>query len=109
MGMAVRHPMRQELHGSGGVEGRVWSSGAPGPHNGAVKPAAKRPTATATDRRTGQDRRRREEPAPRGWERRRGVEPRRPEVQELDITPSQWDALHSDAFPPAATAPADKA
>lgn len=52
-----------------------------------------------TDRRSGQDRRQRDDSAPRGWERRRGVEPRRPEVQEIDLTPSQWDALHSDAFP----------
>jgi hypothetical protein len=57
------------------------------------------------ERRSGQDRRRREATPPGGWERRRNVEPRKPEVIELEISPSQWDALQSE-FPPAgATTP----
>ena len=42
---------------------------------------------------------------PGGWERRRNVEPRKPEVVELEISPSQWDELQSE-FPHAgSTAP----
>ena len=51
------------------------------------------------ERRSGKDRRRRESTPPAGWERRRSVEPRKPDVAELEITPSQWDLLHGDAFP----------
>jgi hypothetical protein len=51
------------------------------------------------ERRSGNDRRRRESTPPAGWERRRSVEPRKPDVAELEITPSQWDLLHGDAFP----------
>lgn len=58
------------------------------------KPAAM-PRWPAVDRRTGQDRRERDLPPP-GRERRRGVEPRRPEVTELDLTPSQWGALKDE-------------
>lgn len=47
----------------------------------------------ALDRRSGTDRRQREQGAPDGHERRVGLEPRRPEVHELSITPSQWAAL----------------
>jgi hypothetical protein len=49
------------------------------------------------ERRTGNDRRRRETSPPASWERRRAIEPRKPEVAELEMTPSQWDALHDDA------------
>lgn len=50
--------------------------------------------AGPTERRSGQDRRRAEssEP-PHGRERRRNVEPRKPDVAELDLSLSQWDAL----------------
>lgn len=60
----------------------------------------------ASERRSGRDRRQRDDPPPRGRDRRRGLEPRRPEVLELELTPSQWDALHSEAFPVTAKAPA---
>jgi hypothetical protein len=57
------------------------------------------------ERRSGQDRRRRDAAPPGGWERRRNVEPRKPDVVELEISPSQWDALQSE-FPHAgSTAP----
>jgi len=49
------------------------------------------------ERRIGADRRRRDAGPPGGWERRRNVEPRKPEVTELEFTPSQWDALQGDA------------
>jgi len=39
---------------------------------------------------------------PGGWERRRNVEPRKPEVTELEISPSQWDALQGEVQPAAA-------
>jgi hypothetical protein len=55
-----------------------------------------KPSTASLERRSGHDRRQREDAPPRGWDRRRGVEPRRPEVVELDLTPSQWDALGGD-------------
>ncbi|QAZ38701.1 hypothetical protein C1M51_04250 [Methylibium sp. Pch-M] len=52
-------------------------------------------TASPTERRTGLDRRRTESPEPPGGrERRRNVEPRKPDVAELDLSLSQWDALN---------------
>jgi hypothetical protein len=54
------------------------------------------------ERRSGQDRRRLEGTPPTGRERRRAIEPRKPEVAELEMTPSQWDAL-LDAAPRAAS------
>jgi hypothetical protein len=51
------------------------------------------------DRRTGHDRRQADQGLPRGRERRVGIEPRKPEVVELQITPSDWVALR-DAMPP---------
>jgi hypothetical protein len=59
-------------------------------------PAHKPGTA---ERRTGLDRRRHEGKPPLGWERRRSVEPRKPEVAELDLTESQWGALQGDPVP----------
>ena len=55
--------------------------------------------AQSVERRSGKDRRRHESQPPGTWERRRSVEPRKPEVAELEITPSQWDLLHGDALP----------
>ncbi|HMO48091.1 MAG TPA: hypothetical protein PKB14_18925 [Rubrivivax sp.] len=62
----------------------------------------------ATERRTGRDRRQTEGTPPSGWERRRRMEPRRPEVVELEMTPSQWDALHGDVRVPLAGVPNGK-
>jgi len=53
--------------------------------------------AGSNERRSGNDRRRRESPSPPSWERRRAIEPRKPEVAELELTTSQWDALQEDA------------
>lgn len=52
-------------------------------------------TAKATvERRSGKDRRVAELPAPKGRERRRTAEPRKPEVTEIDMTASQWGRLN---------------
>jgi len=45
------------------------------------------------ERRAGADRRRVDKGPPGSHERRRNVEPRRPEVEEIDMSPSEWDAL----------------
>jgi hypothetical protein len=55
--------------------------------------------ARSVERRSGNDRRLDESLPPGTWERRRSVEPRKPDVAELEITPSQWDLLHADALP----------
>lgn len=56
--------------------------------------------AGPTERRSGQDRRRAESSGPPGGrERRRNVEPRKPDVAELDLSPSQWDALNELPLP----------
>lgn len=58
-----------------------------------------RPPATG-DRRTGADRRKADQGPPKGTrERRVSVEPRKPEVQELDLSASDWAALDS-VLPP---------
>lgn len=57
-----------------------------------------------TDRRSGVDRRRVDKGPPGRVERRRVVEPRKPEVAELNLTDSEWGALSEQAFP----APAPK-
>ena len=53
--------------------------------------------AVAVERRLGNDRRRRDSAPPASWERRRSIEPRKPEVVEMEMTPSQWDALDGSA------------
>lgn len=67
----------------------------------APAPTTPRPPA---ERRSGHDRRRRDAAPPGGWERRRNVEARKPEVIELEISPSQWDELQSE-FPHAGATP----
>jgi hypothetical protein len=48
------------------------------------------------DRRSGRDRRQVDHGPPPGVrERRVSVEPRKPEVVEREITPSEWDSLNS--------------
>lgn len=62
----------------------------------------------AGDRRSGVDRRKVDKGPPGGRERRVGIEPRRPEVVEREVSPSEWDSLR-DTLPPApAPAPAPK-
>jgi hypothetical protein len=51
----------------------------------------------AVERRLGNDRRKLDSEPPVSWERRRSIEPRRPEVVEMEMTPSQWDALDGSA------------
>ena len=58
---------------------------------------AKKSSTPPTDRRSGVDRRKVDVgPPPGRRERRRGIEPRQPEVQELQLTESQWGALDQD-------------
>jgi len=58
------------------------------------------------DRRSGADRRRADKGLPGRADRRRVVEPRKPEVAELDISDSEWGALTEQAFiAPAAKKP----
>ena len=52
------------------------------------------------DRRSGKDRRQVEEGPPPGKpERRRGLEPRQPDVIELQLTDSEWSALGQQISP----------
>jgi hypothetical protein len=44
----------------------------------------------APERRAGIDRRRVDLGPPNGIERRKGMEPRKPDVQEVDLTASDW-------------------
>ena len=61
----------------------------------------KRDPDHAVDRRTGHDRRRHDGPPPGGHERRTGLEPRQPDVHELELTPSQWSRLFGHDTVPA--------
>ncbi len=63
--------------------------------------------APTKERRTGDDRRKRDLARPAG-ERRRAVEPRKPEVTELDLSPAEWAALHAEPPPPPEELPAKK-
>jgi len=45
------------------------------------------------DRRSGVDRRQQETASPLSYERRRSVEPRQPDVTELNLTPEELEAL----------------
>lgn len=56
--------------------------------------------AKDTDRRSGDDRRHVEGNPPGRHERRRGVESRKPEVLELDMSNSEWAALAEPPAPP---------
>ncbi|QTN23266.1 hypothetical protein HZ992_24700 [Rhizobacter sp. AJA081-3] len=62
------------------------------------------------ERRSGTDRRRADKGPPGRVDRRRVVEPRKPEVAELDVSDSEWGALTEQAFsaPPAKKPPQDK-
>ena len=52
------------------------------------------------DRRSGVDRRRADVDLAGKHERRRGVESRKPEVVELDMSNSEWTALNQDSSTP---------
>jgi hypothetical protein len=66
--------------------------------NDAKKPAPAAKVATV-ERRSGKDRRTADVPPPKGRERRRTAEPRKPEVTEIDMTPSQWGRLSGSHKP----------
>lgn len=53
----------------------------------------------AAERRSGMDRRVRDVAIPKGCDRRRGVEPRKPEVREIAPSDSLWASF--DVDPPA--------
>jgi hypothetical protein len=53
-----------------------------------------------SERRSGADRRRVDKGPPSGGERRRLVEPRRPEVEELEMSLSEWAQLNAELPPP---------
>lgn len=55
--------------------------------------------APPIDRRRGSDRRRIDQGPPRGRDRRVGLEPRKPEVIEVDMTDSDWARLQDGAVP----------
>ena len=53
-----------------------------------------------SDRRSGADRRQADQGPPKGMrDRRTSLEPRKPEVQELDLTASDWAALDTPTAP----------
>lgn len=60
-----------------------------------MPPPPPRPPA---DRRSGKDRRRKELLPPGNPERRRSIEPRQPDVVELELSPSQWAELEQAAL-----------
>lgn len=67
--------------------------------------------APPQERRSGTDRRQADKGPPSTRERRVGVEPRKPDVREIEMTPSEWAAL-SGGQPvpePAAAEPPPKA
>lgn len=66
-----------------------------------AKPAPGPAAQPAADRRSGKDRRRVDLRLPGEHERRRSVEPRKPEVRELDLSESQWADLQAQATPKA--------
>ena len=63
-----------------------------GPSQENLEMPAKKGTSSTNgqDRRTGDDRRRVESGLPRKYDRRRGVEPRKPEVVELEMSDSEF-------------------
>jgi hypothetical protein len=63
-----------------------------------MKPNSKsRPPAV--DRRSGRDRRARDIGPPSGRDRRRSLEPRKPEVVEIEVSAEEWAALQAELAP----------
>jgi len=62
------------------------------------KPRTNKPSP-ASDRRLGADRRHVDGNPPTKHDRRRGLESRKPEVVELDMTDSEWGALAQEPPP----------
>jgi hypothetical protein len=59
------------------------------------------PPLPEAERRSGRDRRQ-EDLGPPNVDRRRGIEPRKPEVNEVDISDSEWSRLEEAMRPPPA-------
>ena len=60
-----------------------------------------KPAPPTIDRRAGADRRHVDTPLPAGMrDRRRGLEARKPEVVEIDMSQSEWTALSESPEPP---------
>lgn len=49
----------------------------------------------AKERRSGRDRRGKDKGPPTGRDRRVGMEPRRPEVTEVEFSPSEWERMEA--------------
>ncbi|MCP5272858.1 MAG: hypothetical protein H6932_16795 [Burkholderiaceae bacterium] len=58
-----------------------------------------RPAIATAERRSGEDRRRRDGANPKGAERRRSIEPRGPEVSEVALPPEEWQRLYGKKPP----------
>ena len=58
-----------------------------------MKSAKEMPPPPGRDRRSGLDRRQRDEPPPAGIERRRSIEARKPEVREVELSDTDWGRL----------------
>jgi hypothetical protein len=71
-----------------------------------AKPQNASGTTARAERRSGQDRRRVDKGPPGLRDRRRSVEPRRPDVAEIELSAAEWQALHEAIVPPAAPVPA---
>jgi hypothetical protein len=70
-----------------------------------MSPTAPKSKMPPTERRAGQDRRTVEGSPPSRRERRRGLEARKPEVSELEMTSAEWAALNAAMQLPAPAAP----
>lgn len=66
-----------------------------------TKPAPRPAALPGAERRSGKDRRRVDLRLPGEHERRRSVEPRKPEVRELELSESQWAGLQARGAPQA--------
>lgn len=53
-------------------------------------------SAAAAERRSGRDRRKADKGSPQGRERRVGMEPRKPEISEVEMSPTEWAALEEE-------------
>jgi hypothetical protein len=63
------------------------------------EPASK-PQSRGREQRSGKDRRKVDNGPPGKRERRRGLEPRMPEVVEREMSDSEWSALSEEPSPP---------
>jgi hypothetical protein len=59
------------------------------------RPVHDRKSGAARDRRSGRDRRRADKGPPFGRDRRVSVEPRQPDVREVEVSIEEWNALQA--------------